>query len=162
MDVRKHIIIFLLILPVQVLLTTITGQDNFYFDLFFLLVIYYAFKMESIPLVYTASFIGLLKDLLSGGIIGLNGFSFPLSALLVRFVTSRLQIKKFYSVFLMIFSVTFVNNLIISVLAVIFSIPILHPSLLEHLYHAMGNGLLFVLIRSALMIPGRRKLYVSR
>lgn len=128
------------------LLKHILGNEAVYYDLFLILMVYLSSVMGVVASMYLASLAGLIKDLLSSPIVGLNGFSFPLIAIVVNFIFSKFAVKKIYFQFAIIFSITIISNLIVSLIALILGIDINHPSFLEHLYMGLANGILFILL----------------
>jgi len=146
MKFYKIIFLFIIIPPAQVLLKHILGNEAVYYDLYMILIIYLSIIMNMVVSMYLASLAGVIKDLLSAPVVGLNGFSFPLLALASNFIFSKFSVKKIYSQFAIVFFLTIINNLIVSLIALIFGINIIHPAFPEHLYMGLANGLLFILI----------------
>jgi rod shape-determining protein MreD len=146
MKFHKIIFLFIIIPPLQVLLKHLLGNEAVYYDLYIILIIYLSTILNMVASMYLASLAGVIKDLLSAPIIGLNGFSFPLIALASNFIFGKFPIKKIYSQFAIIFILTILNNLIVGLIALIFGIKIMNPAFLEHLYMGLANGILFVLI----------------
>ncbi|MBN2135868.1 MAG: rod shape-determining protein MreD [Acidobacteria bacterium] len=163
MKISRILILLLLTIPAQVLLLKVLGQQFYWFDLLLLLTLYIAFYIQGIPLIYIALALGIIKDALSGGLIGLNGFSFPILALVCMILYTRLKISKFYAQFMLIFSLSFLNAMIITFISWVFGIDIIYPSILEYIYTGLGNGILFVIlmnlpkifIRQNKLTPGR-------
>jgi|GEM_PF-3877566 len=156
MKIGRIIIIFLMVLPLQVLLTHLTGFEYAHFDLMLIFTLYLSTKLEMIPLIYTSFVIGLVKDMLSGAVVGLSGFSFPIVALLSALAFGRLQIKRFYSQFLLIFILSIINLLLNSFVALIFGIRIINLRFMEYIYTGLGNGILFTIILNLKKIIPRK------
>jgi rod shape-determining protein MreD len=146
MKFYKIIFLFIIIPPAQVLLKHILGNEAVYYDLYMILIIYLSIILNMVVSMYLASLAGVIKDLLSAPVVGLNGFSFPLLALASNFIFGKFPVKKIYSQFAIIFFLTIINNLIVGLIALIFGIKITHPAFLEHFYMGLANGLLFILI----------------
>jgi rod shape-determining protein MreD len=146
MKFYKIIFIFIIIPPSQVLLKHFLGNEAAYYDLYMILIIYLSVILNMVLSMYLASLAGVIKDLLSAPVVGLNGFSFPLIALVSNFIFSKFPVRKIYSQFAIIFFLTIINNLIVGLIALIFGINIINPAFPEHLYMGLANGLLFILI----------------
>jgi len=142
----KIIFLVLMILPLDLLLSRFVGAEYRYFDLFILLILYFSCHFPAVQLIYISSSIGIMKDILSGGAVGINGFTFPIVALISYFIISRIQINKWYSYYSLAFFMTLLNTTLLSILVWIFGINILHLSILELFYHGLGNGLIFTVV----------------
>jgi rod shape-determining protein MreD len=156
MKIGKIIALFIIVLPIHVFLSHFTGLGYAYFDLLLILTLYFSMQIELIPLIYLSFAIGLIKDLLSGPIIGLSGFSFPVVALISALAFSRLQIKRFYTQFFLIFILSIINLLTDSFISLIFGIRIINLHFLEYLYMGLGNGIIFTIILNIRKIIPRR------
>jgi rod shape-determining protein MreD len=153
----KIAFLFILIPPAQTLLKHLIGAEAAYYDFFMVLIIYLSIMLNMVASIYLASLAGIIKDMLSAPVIGLNGFSFPLIALTSNFIFSKFPIRKFYSQFMIVFVLTIINNQIISLITLIFGIKILNPSFFNNLYMGLANGILFIFIYNVKkLIPGKQ------
>lgn len=157
MKLTQILFLIFIILPINVVCEFIIGPEWIYFDLFIILVIFFSNKIEQIPLIYISFSIGLIKDLLSGPFVGLNGFSFPLIALCAQFIFSKLHLKKVYFNFLMVFALVLLNTIIVNLLIFVLGIEAISQSFMEYLYISLANGILGVLVFNFRTIIPRRK-----
>jgi rod shape-determining protein MreD len=85
---------------------------RFTVDLLYLIVFYISIKSGFLPSIFSASFIGLCSDYLSGGILGVFSFSRILAAYFLNVLARFLDLKKNVFVFLLILISLFLSNLV--------------------------------------------------
>jgi rod shape-determining protein MreD len=112
---------------------------RFSVDLLYLIIFYIAIKSGFMPTIFSAAFIGLCTDYLSGGVMGVFSFSRTLAAYFLNALARFLDLKKNIFVFLLIFISLFLSNLVAFVFHVlVFKLKITASLLLyQPLYTAL-------------------------
>jgi rod shape-determining protein MreD len=112
---------------------------RFNIDLLYLIIFYIAIKSGFMPTIFSAAFIGLCTDYLSGGVMGVFSFSRTLAAYFLNALARFLDLKKNIFVFLLIFISLFLSNLVAFVFHVlVFKLKITASLLLyQPLYTAL-------------------------
>ncbi len=162
MNVKKYIFAFFLLLPLQVLLVNTLGREYYYFDLFLIYSLFLAYHLDAIPLIYATAGVGIMKDLISGNVIGVSGMVFPIIAIIFWLGANRLNLVRIRTSFASVFFLSIGANLLISLLNLIFSINNIYFNFLEYIYSGLGNGIIFALLIAYPRLTQRRKGYVSR
>jgi len=90
-------------------------------DLFLLLLGFYSFYIYPSRTAHFAVFLGLLRELYSGAHLGFETLSYGISGLILWFLVSKIEREGTLNQIILIFSVCFINLLIISILNICFT-----------------------------------------
>ncbi|MDY0300534.1 MAG: rod shape-determining protein MreD [Trichlorobacter sp.] len=90
-------------------------------DLLLVIMVYLALRTPANHTVFSAYLLGLLKDVLGGIYLGLNGFSFVLFCLLLKAVSDRLYVQSSILYVLTVGAATAITTIINLLLLIIFS-----------------------------------------
>lgn len=125
------------------------SRINITLDLFYLILVYISVKSGFFKSMVTATVIGLLTDYFSGGILGVFGFSRTVSAFLLNEMSTRIDLKSNFFVFLLISVSLMLSNLIASLF--FYFIPSQHQYLQINmlLIQPIFTGLIGILIVSS-------------
>ncbi len=85
-------------------------------DLFFILIAFYSFFIYPNRTVHFAVFLGLIRELFSGTLLGFEVLAYGVSAFLLWFLVSKMERENFYNQGTLLFLYSFVNLLILSLL----------------------------------------------
>ena len=112
MNNRFRNILFVVLVVGQVAIARYYQSLRFTVDLLYLIIFYIAIKSGFMTSIFSAGFIGLCSDYLSGGIMGVFSFSRILAAFLLNSLARFLDLKKNIFVFLLILISLFLSNLV--------------------------------------------------
>ena len=112
MNRRFRNILFVVLVVGQVAIARYYQSLRFTVDLLYLVIFYIAIKSGFMPSIFSAAFIGLCSDYLSGGVMGVFSFSRVLAAYLLNSLARFLDLKKNVFVFLLILISLFLSNLV--------------------------------------------------
>jgi len=87
-------------------------------DLFFILIAFYSFLIHPNRTPHFAVFLGLIRELFSGTLLGLETLSYGISGIMLWFLVMKMERENPYNQAALIFIFSFINLLIISVLNV--------------------------------------------
>ncbi len=97
----KFLMLTLMILG-QILIYRYVHQLRMNLDFLYLILVYYTINSTFYKSIAAASIIGLITDYLSGGVMGVFGFSRTLAAFLLNEISKRIDLKNNIFVFLLI------------------------------------------------------------
>jgi rod shape-determining protein MreD len=112
MNKRFRNVLFAVLVIGQIAIARYYHSLRFTVDLLYLVIFYIAIKSGFMTSVFSAAFIGLCSDYLSGGVIGVFSFSRVLAAYFLNSLARFLDLKKNVFVFLLILISLFLSNLV--------------------------------------------------
>ena len=112
MNKRYRNILFAILIAAQVAIARNYQPLRFNVDLLYLILFIIAIRSGFLPSILSAAFIGLCRDYLSGGVMGVFSFSRTLAAFFLNSLARFLDLKKNIFVFLLILVSLFLSNLI--------------------------------------------------
>ncbi len=112
MNSKFKILTFILLILGQIVMHRYIYQLNVTLDLLYLVLVYISVKSGFFKSILSATVIGLITDYLSGGVLGVFGFSRTISAFLLNEMSMRIDLKSNFFVFLLISISLMLSNLI--------------------------------------------------
>jgi rod shape-determining protein MreD len=160
--ILKLPVLIALTLILQVTLLPAYLSDPFQPNLLNIWVVYLGLRGKEVPFSGALAFLlGLLQDCFSGLYLGLNGFSYLLTYLILRAIADRLYIGSRYLLILLVFLSTVGNGLLQLLMLLLFSAG---DGLYAAMFHALlPQALLNALVASlllnvtALMVPEEKR-----
>jgi rod shape-determining protein MreD len=112
MNRKFKLILFILILLAQIIINLYISDLKLNLDLLYLILVFVAVKSNFIKAILVATIIGLTTDYMTGGVLGVFGFSRTMAAFILNEISMRIDLKNNFFVFLMLsLSLAFSNLL---------------------------------------------------
>lgn len=112
MNKKFKVLTFILLILGQLVMYRYFSRTNMTLDLLYLVLVYISVKSGFFKSMLAATLIGLITDYLSGGILGIFGFSRTISAFLLNEMSMRIDLKSNFFVFLLITLSLMLSNLV--------------------------------------------------
>ena len=121
MNRRTGLIIVIVLFMLQFIQNLYFASQWFLFDFLYLVIIYISLKSSLVMIGITATTLGLIADFMSGGVLGVFGFSRTLVAFFIAGMLNFIDLKKGIYVFLIITISLSFSNLIANFLMFLIS-----------------------------------------
>ncbi len=134
-------------------------------NLFFVFLVFYAFHVNYRSLVVLALLFGLVKDVYTNTLFGMETASYVISAALLEFVVLRLEREKTWIQWMSLFVFSWASVLIFSLLAVVIhkpygvSVKVLRDSFFVALYTLFLGFAIFPLLSRWIRFGARTRQY---
>jgi rod shape-determining protein MreD len=112
MNRKFKLIAFILIVLAQIIINLYIHDLKLNLDLIYLILVFVAVKSNFIKSIVVATTIGLITDYLTGGVLGVFGFSRTIAAFVLNEISMRIDLKNNFFVFLMLSLSLAFSNLI--------------------------------------------------